>query len=92
MQEANTMTPFHKAMTGTLAALLFTLAPGLARGETRLFAPDQPVPQSQPFTITIESHGNASGLPDLSMLERDFQIVNRRASPPSRETSQMSFA
>jgi len=77
------MTPFHKAMTGTLAALLFTLAPGLTRGETRLFAPDQPVPQSQPFTITIESHGNASGLPDLSMLERDFQIVNRRASQRS---------
>ncbi len=63
-----------------LAALVWSLLPGLSWAEVRVHLQPGPLSLSQPFEVTIESTGSTAGPPDLTPLQQDFQILNRGLS------------
>ncbi len=62
-----------------VAGMLCTLAPKPALAALQAYVDQNPVPENQSFTLTLQSDG-ADGSPDLSGLKKDFDVLNQSKS------------
>lgn len=66
-----------------LATLLMSLASSVPAAEIRAWLSSSTTPRDRPVELVLEIHGEAVGAsdrPDLSVLDADFHIVDRRTS------------
>ena len=64
----------------TIACLLFSLSSLLYAEKVSVWLNPAVVGPSQPVTLTISVESSNDGKPDLSVLEKDFQILHRSNS------------
>lgn len=71
------MLKYHLAC---LLCCLMATVPPLLQAQVNATASSTSIAQNEPVTVTYESDSMAASPPDLSPLEQDFHIVNRRSS------------